>query len=287
MTEYGRREFEGELKALWKSTFGDSDWYIDSFFKKVRSDENTLVYTEGGRVLSALYIIPYGIFIEGKKETAAYLYALATQPEFRGRGIMSELINSALDLSRERGYAISALIPADVSLAGFYRKFGFEYFFEQVKITKTRKEAEKLAQNSRPARLYEADAGQIWRAYSRSVFVSHEHIVLSEEQNEFYVDTLKNDGGEALIVKSGTKEHYALLKFDGGNLLIYETDVDFQTLKPLCAALIEKYDFESVTFCQPVCFGKEETDAYKKPFAMAKKLKEISLKDPFLNRVLM
>ena len=55
----------------------------------------------------------------------AYLYAIATAAEWRGRGFAGGLIREAIDISRARGYKAVMLIPSNESLVEYYKRFGF------------------------------------------------------------------------------------------------------------------------------------------------------------------
>ena len=297
MISYGKSEYIPELKIMWHKIFGDSESYLNSFFNKVYVDENTLVDIENGNVVSVLFMIPYKFIANGKETEIVYLYALATDPAYRGRKIMSKLIQKSLDLSTERGYALSVLIPADDSLFEYYRQFGFEEYFERVLLTKTIADIEDEQTNKgfkiqevghEQIELVMADAEQIWTAYAHSEIFSSEGIVLSREQNEFYLEELKSEGGQAYVFDmDGNKDGYALLQLLGDNLLVLETNVDADNLKLFYEALYRLYKFKAVTFYQPICFDEAEIKPYKKSFAMAKSLNGINVNNPFINRVLM
>jgi len=297
MISYGKAEYIAELKIMWHTIFGDTESYLNSFFDKVYKDENTLVDIEDGNVVSVLFMIPYKFKVNGQENKIVYLYALATDPAYRGRKIMSKLIEKSLDISTKRGYALSVLIPADDSLFEYYRQFGFEEYFDRIMITKTIADIENEQTNKGfeiqeigqlPMKLIKADANQIWSAYSHSAIFDSEGIVLSKEQNEYYIEELKSEGGQAVIFKmSGNKDGYALLQLHDDNLLILETNVDADNLKLFYEALYRKYKFKAVTFYQPICFDEEAIRPYRKSFAMAKSLNGISVKNPFINRVLM
>ena len=297
MISYGKYEYIPELKIMWHKIFGDTESYLNSFFGKVYKDENTLVDIEDGKVVSVLFMIPYKFIVSGKENEIVYLYALATEPAYRGRKIMSKLIQESLNISTKRGYALSVLIPADKSLFEYYRQFGFEEYFGRVLLTKTITDIENEQTNKGlkiqeiekiPMELIKADAEQIWTAYSRSEIFSSGGIVLSKEQNEFYLEELKSEGGQAYVFKmDGNKDGYALLQLLDDNLLVLETNVDADSLKLFYEALYRLYKFKAVTFYQPICFDESEIMPYKKAFAMAKSLNGISVKNPFINRVLM
>lgn len=281
------REQIPELRALWQNVFGDGPDFLDPFFTRVFIPDNTLVWTENGCVVSALYILPYTIPNGEETLRAAYLYALATEPAWRGRKIMSHLIEASFDLCAARGYALTMLVPAKDSLFGFYRGFGFEEFFERVRIEKSREELLELGAGSEPVRLTHSSASRIWRQYRQSPFCADGCVTLTAEQNAFYIDILRSEGGEALSFSVDGTPYYALLCCREGELLVYETDADARALGPLCVALCQHCDFQRATFFQPLCFGKVETRRGRRPFAMARLLQDVKIEKPFIGRVLL
>jgi len=54
-----------------------------------------------------------------------YIYALATHPAFRGRGLAGKLLKYAEKVAKEWGAAGVCTLPADPSLYGFYGKMGY------------------------------------------------------------------------------------------------------------------------------------------------------------------
>ena len=56
----------------------------------------------------------------------AYIYAVATKPEYRGRGIASKLLHEALRLIKASGrFDIAALIPSSTESKRLYERVGF------------------------------------------------------------------------------------------------------------------------------------------------------------------
>lgn len=286
MISYGKPEFIEDLKLLWQDTFGDSRRFIDSFFNHIYKPENTLIDVEDGHAIASLYMIPYELKHSGKTEKIIYLYALATDPSYRGRRIMSDLIQKSFEICSERNYALSVLIPARESLAEFYRKFGYEYHFDKVVISKPHAYIKKQAFNHSPVSFSTANSEQIWNIYRDSIFTSEGSIILSEAQNKFYVEEIQKEGGEALVFDFEDRSYYALLKQWKTEIIVFETNMDSAVLNHFYAALVEKLSFQSLTLYQPVCFSNEELIKNSQPFAMAKKLKDINLNKPFINRVL-
>ena len=75
-------------RALWKLAFGDSDSYIDNFYHTYYRPERVVVLEEEGTVRSMTAWFDTAFVVPGQGEyRAAYLYAVATHPDCRGRGL--------------------------------------------------------------------------------------------------------------------------------------------------------------------------------------------------------
>ena len=109
------------LKALWKLVFGDPDSFIDSFFAIAYSPDRCQYLVEDGRIVSALYW--FDCSYEGGK--LAYIYAVATDPQYRGKGLASRLMDRTHELLKAQGYAGTVLKPAN-GLFPFYARLGYE-----------------------------------------------------------------------------------------------------------------------------------------------------------------
>ena len=108
----------GQLKLIWRQIFEDDEKVIDKFFSLVYDKSRTYVWREHDEIESVLYMIPKG--------RGVYLYALATLPRCRKRGIMSSLIEHSLADADEAGAEYAFLIPAEQELCHYYEKFGFD-----------------------------------------------------------------------------------------------------------------------------------------------------------------
>ena len=109
------------LKQLWKIVFGDPDSFIDAFFHVAFSPDRCRCIEEAGKPVSALYW--FDCSYEGGK--LAYIYAVATHPEHRGKGLASRLLEDTHAHLKELGYAGAVLKPA-AGLFPFYARLGYE-----------------------------------------------------------------------------------------------------------------------------------------------------------------
>ncbi len=111
-----------QLKDLWQLAFGDSREFVDLFFATGFSEDRFHVLTENGQVTAALYWLDCSY----QGQTQAYLYAVATHPDFRGRGLCRKLMEQTRDLLKARGYAAALLRPGEEGLRAMYEKMGYQ-----------------------------------------------------------------------------------------------------------------------------------------------------------------
>lgn len=121
---------EPRLKELWKLAFGDEDAYIDHFFTRYYAPERMLVLEEAGVVqaMTAWFDMPL-VFADGTRVSCAYLYAVATHPDCRGRGLAGKLLKFADAWLAEQGFVCLSTVPARPDLHVFFGQNGFEECF--------------------------------------------------------------------------------------------------------------------------------------------------------------
>lgn len=112
------------LRTLWTECFGNEDGWIDTFFKTAFDPARVCALTRKGRLVAALSWMD--VSCEGRK--LAYLYAVATAPDFRRQGLCGELIGLTHEKLAGQGYAGGILVPADAGLRQMYGKMGYGNF---------------------------------------------------------------------------------------------------------------------------------------------------------------
>lgn len=124
---------KAEMKALWKRIFGDPDAYIGLVFNSYYGKGYHAVRYENDRLVAALLGVPY-MFLNPSADNydrtvrGLYLCGLATDPEHRGRGIMTDLMNEINNRAEKDGFAFTFLIPASESLFRYYKIHGYRTF---------------------------------------------------------------------------------------------------------------------------------------------------------------
>ena len=110
-----------QLKQLWHLAFGDSETFINFYFDNAYAPERCRYLAEGNRITAALH------WLDGsyKGQKFAYLYAVATHPDFRGMGLCRKLMALTHEDLRNQGYAGALLMPAESGLREMYGKMGY------------------------------------------------------------------------------------------------------------------------------------------------------------------
>ena len=116
------------LKRLWIDVFGDNISTVDYLFENIFSPDKMFAVGHGKELAASAYY--FDVSLGNKKEIfkAAYICGVATKPEERSKGYASCLIDHAVSEIKKKDYDLILLIPASLSLFGFYGKFGFEPF---------------------------------------------------------------------------------------------------------------------------------------------------------------
>ncbi len=102
-----------DIVSLWELVFGDEKEDVTRFLKRFLNC--VLVYEHDSNICSMLTLLP----IKYKNLCGKYVYAVATHPDYRGRGMASELLNFA----DKEDFLL--LVPSEPSLYEYYRRFGF------------------------------------------------------------------------------------------------------------------------------------------------------------------
>lgn len=111
-----------QLVRLWQLAFGDSDAFLEGFYATGFSENRCRCVTVGGCVAAALYW--FDVTCENQK--MAYLYAVATHPDYRHRGLCRILLADTHRLLKQAGYAAALLVPGEEGLRRMYSQFGYK-----------------------------------------------------------------------------------------------------------------------------------------------------------------
>lgn len=251
------------LKKLWKEVFKDTDSYIDLYFSKKFSTDTTFVYRVDGEITSALYYSDVILYSGEKEYKTAYICGIATTESMRKKGQASVLIKECINKLNENGYDAAFLIPAELSLFDFYKRFGFEVF-------STLNFSEYIPEEKNKGKvLPQTDIQQYYEKIRclKPRRTAEDFNVIDECYNP---PICFNDG-------------YIYASCENGILNVYEHSYENeQTLKERLNAL-PFYDIKKIKVKTPSMFGYGET----KPFSAYINFKNISFdKDIYINLLL-
>ena len=122
--DFPKRHHKDSLRKLWKESFGDSDEFLDIFEKTALNYNRCRCITEGTDVLASLYWFDCTYM----GAPVAYLYAISTTKQHRGRGLCHILMDDTHKLLRSLGYVGAVLVPGNEGLFDFYGKMGYVTF---------------------------------------------------------------------------------------------------------------------------------------------------------------
>ncbi len=109
-------------RELWKSSFLDTDQYIDFYFQRKAPISQVFSQYDGERLASMAFYTPYNISFFGKEQVLHYIVGVATDPEYRRQGRMRELMLEGMTEAYEAGRIMTYLSPMKEE---YYRSFGF------------------------------------------------------------------------------------------------------------------------------------------------------------------
>ena len=105
-----------DIVTLWQRVFGDSREFINTFFKMIPPGESYVAECDG-RVVSMGFLL---LGPKAKDYSCAYIYAMATHEDHRGRGLAGRIALKLKSLAYARCVDIVATLPAGEGLAGWY-----------------------------------------------------------------------------------------------------------------------------------------------------------------------
>lgn len=117
------KKLYNKLITLYKQAFStDTSACIENFFSGIAPDDAFYITGNKGAIISSGYTIRKPARFFGL-DHIYYLSALATDLEYRGKGLIGEIIKKCFDSLYERGEFMCVLYPFSHT---YYKRFGFE-----------------------------------------------------------------------------------------------------------------------------------------------------------------
>jgi GNAT superfamily N-acetyltransferase len=236
MIRFATSADQEQLKKLWQLCFNDSESFIDRFLMTIGRVERCLVWEEDKKVVSMLFILPAETFIHGELRSLSYIYACATLPDFRGKGLMKQMLEYAFQIAQQDRVFALFLIPANPTLSSYYKNLGFkDGFLKPVFEASSTKFAKAIP-------LLPKLVTKIIDIRNRYL-AAELNIRWTEDYMEFVLKDLDLDGGSVFL----GDDSYTLFADDGS---VVESI-------PLNKLTYDNSDFGLVRFCEPYNLSPE------------------------------
>ena len=122
----GTLEDKEQLLQLYNNCFIDDEEFAHFFFEEIWNPDQTLLIRRNSKVISSLQMLPLQFSKEKVQLSGFYIFAVCTEPEYRGRGYAGKLIEKCFESAKNLGADFCALIVQEASLLNYYERFGFK-----------------------------------------------------------------------------------------------------------------------------------------------------------------
>lgn len=222
-----------KLKLLWQDVFHDDEKYIDRFFNKIFSIDNAFVAVDFGMPVAMLFMLPATLTIGDAKLKAGYIYAVATDKNYRKQGIMSDLERHVCEVAVEKGISALALVPATKQLFNMYKKIGYQTAFSKSTTIITSQSVDKYE-------LLNCSVECFLNKRKNMLTEHNAYFELNAPCTEYRYEILQ-DNGEILIYKDEIDCGYIVGIKKGSEYTILETSLPYTSLGKAAFAIGEKY----------------------------------------------
>ena len=206
-------------RQLWQLAFGDDGAYVDNFYTTYYRPERVLVLEEAGAVRAMTAWFDTAFAVPGRGEyRAAYLYAVATHPDWRGRGLAGELLARADGFFRAWGIPAVTTVPAEPALHGFFSRNGFRECFT---LFEGQLKPEELPEPAWANPLRPASPAQ-YGAVREQILAGSPHIAYPEEALAYQAGCCTLSGGGLFIGEAEGAPVCACAEGDGAGLVLYK-----------------------------------------------------------------
>lgn len=210
------------LIKMWEYCFDDTNEFVDWYFKTKYSAENTIGVYEDERMVSSLHILPYSMNFCDRTINTRYVVGVASFPENRGKGYVSELMKETIKIMNNENTIISLLLPFEYN---YYRRYGWDTCYSHKKYEIPLKELRGIGKNYGRFRKVKKpeDIELLNSIYKYYTLEKHGYIVRSKKDWESILYDAELEGYNAYILeKQGSPEGYIIYALKNDSMLVHE-----------------------------------------------------------------
>ena len=164
MIKEARAENKPEIMELWKSAYPTrSRAYLSFYFKHLFDEGKCLYLPQDQRIISSLQMQPHVVRFANRKLECTYILGVATLPDYRRRGHMRYLMNTALD-ELSHNHLITFIEAFNPKL---YEPFGFETVYDAKRYTINTHYFEKVNKSGVSHQVSARELSDLYLKYSK------------------------------------------------------------------------------------------------------------------------
>jgi len=213
-----------QLKEIWKQSFADKDCFINFYYANRFKAERTVVLEEAGELAAMLTVILLDLVLPDKERLkTAMLYAIATHPAYRNKGLARQLIEQTNQSLAVQGTAFSVLVPAEKGLFDFYYRQGYQpgFYLREAKLTREALAGNRTGQQDL-CRISAADPAE-YNGIRNAFLAGSLHIAYNHEDIAYQKEISRMSGADIYTVDTGQHQGcLAVERYAGDKLLIKE-----------------------------------------------------------------
>lgn len=119
----------GKTRDLYETVFSEDEKAFVDYYYTWKTKDNTIYVAEDETGIHGMvHLNPFDVWIKGQVRRLHYIVAVATQEEYRHKGIMRRLLAAAEQEMAKNGEMFTFLMPASEKI---YSPFGYRFFCEQ------------------------------------------------------------------------------------------------------------------------------------------------------------
>lgn len=121
-----KRSEHNLTRFLYEEVFSEDDSaFVDYYYKWKTKDNEIYVAEDADGIHAMLHLNPFSVVWRGEVQRMHYIVAVATQEQYRHRGLMRSLLERAEQDMRTAGEKFTFLMPASEKI---YAPFGYRFF---------------------------------------------------------------------------------------------------------------------------------------------------------------
>lgn len=258
-----RMEEYGELTRMLEVTYNHKKGFFQKYFpnrwrKENFEPENKLIIKEDGKITSHIGIFPMEIIVGKSRIKSGGIGAVGTHPDYRQKGYMGKMLESAIKKMKDEGYVLSPLW-GDATRYGNYgwttavRYLSFVITRNSLRFRdKKRIKIEKYEKNSGRPRLLEKIISAHEREYMRIGRTARDYkLIMDKAGKEAWLANILGEDFGYVSFRGNDKTKWVIEH--GGNA---------ETVLSLCLQIIEERNLDDVRLLCPYRYGRGMTTFY-------------------------